>query len=876
MSVDGKEPDSSAQSDLSSDGAVSRQTNENKSVKSSNDGSGPFEDCPLRTKAKVEKCVSEFTEKYPQKSRMPIATGDRRKLRREYADIETEEWKEDLRLPEDEYKSYQLPDSRPSGECDGEITAPTWADALKQLLHKYANTKETTLELRLGERPLVSSGKEGHSPPDPRPVYEVDAKSRWQPEYQKKYRAQLEGWLRELTGGERPTGGRTDASFEKPHIALISLSGSSTPNGGRIGPVDLNEELNTTWSDHTYHAVRNTLRSLGFDSNDWSYDRRSEPHTNKRGNREGTNACYSHEHIILVIDGEVTETDLRPIVEKHVEKCDFAGESAHGESAIEVREPDELDDIGQYVSDYASVAPVDLFDREPEFQAFAASAAAANYRTVTRSEAAREAARVDMCRQRFESDKSKQHRDHGEEVRYDDGDIVCIECQCTHDINQHQTLADYRKSDNENLTPAIADGGCKIQQKQTETEKTDLREQWKDANAAARIGCETVERTCNHEMYADECPLCRSDDEPPFAVPADTPIPEDATTVRSVEPELESFGSENEPEWKKPEWQVNKVRIRDKEYPASSGNGMSYVETATTARFDTILDEDKRYKCNCKYRGSGDEMANHLYSAHGIDTVDIARQCVEKSDELEYGDDTGIIPPDHCVPPRLLREEKPWRRERQCPKCHQTLVHTASDPIAECACNENREPPPSETLLPKEKVVNGEYPPPEIIAEQLLEVSGLRTLALVECDECGWRQKVETHVDSVACPECHGDVPFPTPKVGQITVPDVPETTEETKAGQFELNGGRLTPKEWNDNWYENRHGDDNDGDESLVEKVRTSISKPLTVNQKDIVERIRMVESAHPDKGTIELATKYDAIEHMEIVEATLNCVRE
>jgi hypothetical protein len=456
---------------------------------------------------------------------------------------------------------------------------------------------------------------------------------------------------------------------------------------------------------------------------------------------------------------------------------------------------------------------------------------------------------------------------------------VCTECGCTHDINQHQTLADYRKSDNENLTPAIADGGCKIQQKQTETEteteteKTDLREQWKDANAAARIGHESVERTCNHEMYANECPLCCSDEEPPFSVPSETPIPTDARTVRSVETEREAFGSESEPEWQKPEWQVNKVRIRNKEYPASSGNGMSYVETETTARFDTILDEDKRYKCNCKYRASGDEMANHLYSAHGIDKVDIARECVQESDELAYGDDTGIIPPDHCVPPRLLRQKKPWRRERQCPKCNQTLIHTASDPIAECACNENREPPPSETLLPKEKVTNGVYPPPEIIAEQLLEVSGLRKLALVECDECGWRQKVETHVDSVACPECHGDVPFPTPKDEQITVPDAPETTEETKAGQFELNGGRLTPKEWNDNWYENRHGDD---DTTLVDDVRLSIGKPLTDDETDVVERIRMVEDAHPAKDAVELATKYGAIEHMQIVETTLDCVRE
>ena len=148
MSADRKEPDSSAQNDLSASGAVSRHTNQNKSVNFSNGGSEGFENCDLQTRAKIEKCVSEFIEKYPQKAFTRIATGDRRKVRREYAEVDTDEWQEDLRLPEDEYKSLMYPESRPSGEYDKEVTPPIWLKAFNRLLHKYAATKETTIHLK--------------------------------------------------------------------------------------------------------------------------------------------------------------------------------------------------------------------------------------------------------------------------------------------------------------------------------------------------------------------------------------------------------------------------------------------------------------------------------------------------------------------------------------------------------------------------------------------------------------------------------------------------------------------------------------------------------------------------------------------------------
>ena len=633
MSVDGQEPDKSAQNDLSTGGAVSRHTNQNKSVNPSNAGSGGFENCDLQTRAKIEKCVSDFVDKYPQKAFTKIATGDRRKVRREYAEVDTEEWQEDLRLSHNEYKKYLLnanetktPDrTRPSGEYDEEVTPPIWLKSLYKLLHKYAATKETTIHL---EKTLFNNREE----------YAVSAKSRWQPEYQKKYKAQLEGWLREVIGDDRPSGGYTEASFDDPHIALITLSGSSVPDGDRIGPVDLFDELNSTWSNHTYHAVRNTLRSLGFDSNDWHYDRRSEPHANDKGDREGVNAGYGHEHIILAIDGKVTDEDLRPIVEKHVEQCKFAGESAHGDSAIEIRQPDDVDDIVSYVADYASLAPVDLLDREPEFQAFAAAAAAANYRTFTRSEVAREAAEVDKCRQRFESDKSKQHLDHGEEVRYDDGDIVCIECECTHDIDQHQTLADYRKPDNADNTPAeptIADGGQEIPTDESRRQK--LKEQWQDANAAASIG-ESTERTRIRrriQMVKDAHP-----DKTAIELAAKFDAMDHIDVVRQVLEDKEEltnfdepvgFRREDEPEWMNPDWQVDVIEVRNETHPAGGGNGMSYVETTDYVdRFSDVIDDEHWYRCDCGVKMWGHEMAKHLGHSHGLETVKQARVSCER------------------------------------------------------------------------------------------------------------------------------------------------------------------------------------------------------------------------------------------------------
>ncbi len=625
--LDTPEPHSSTQNDLSSGGAVSRQTNENKSVNVTIGGSEGFEDCDTATKVQIDKCVSEFIEKYPQKAFTPIATGDQRKLRREYAKVGKEDWVEDLRMDDDEYRSMMYPKSRPSGVCDGHVKAPIWAEVLKHLLHKYAATQDTEIHLR---KSLFDKQEE----------YSVSAQSRWQPEYQKKMKAQLEGTLREFTGGERPSGGYTEAIFDDPYLVLITLSGSSIPDGTRIGPVDLFDEMSSTFSNHTYHSLRNTLRALGFDSDEWVYDRRAEPHASERGDKTGTNACYPHEHVPIVVDGEVSADDLRPIVETHVEHCEFAGEGAHGEGAIEVKPADEIDDIGGYVADYASVAPVGLLDREPEFQAFAAAAAAANYRTVTRSEAAREAAKVDMCRQRHESDKSRQELDHGETVRYDDGEIVCVACGCTHGIEQHQTLADYRKpesADNTPEKPTIADGGQDVPTDESRRQK--LKEQWQDANAAASIG-EPPERTRIRrriQMVKDAHPdkgaieLAGMYDAMNH-IDVVRQVLEDNDDLTNFD-EVVGFRRSDEPEWMNPEWQIDSVTIRGETHLAGGGNGMEYVETTNYAeRFSDVIDGEHWYQCKCGARMHGHKMSAHVGYGHGLETLEQVRVAVEREE----------------------------------------------------------------------------------------------------------------------------------------------------------------------------------------------------------------------------------------------------
>jgi len=602
----GTESGSGSEADLS----PSRQSNSNKSVNSAT------ADSPASQERVVE-CVTDFLKKYPTRGRLDLATNDGTRIRREYANVETVEWEEDLRLSEERRERLML--DRPTGTADGKVSPKRWREGIRTLLEREAEVQQTTINL---ERRHLNDVDE----------YDVVARSRWSKSYQKKYNAQIDGWLRELTGGDRPSGGETAPSFEDPRIALITLSASSKPDGERVGPVDHLEALQSSW-ESTYHAMRNALRAMGLDSSEWQYDRRAEPHKNDRGDGRGINECYGHEHVILVIDaaalpGDVTAADLRPIVEKHVEANEWAGEEAHGEEAIEVRTPEELNDPAAYVADYCSVDPVGLFDRPPAYQAWAAAATAANYRTVSRSEAAREAAEADRCRQRAESEESDQVRRHGEEVRRADGEIVCSCCGTTHDIDQDRTLASHRRPQTP-AEPTVADGGAEV--RTAEAREEELRERWPSASGAAAVG-ESVDRArvrrrvreILEEVGDAYSHLSHTEFAARFNEIEHVDVVREVRSDAETDPsEVVGFDRGPDP----PEWEVVAVTVDGERHPASGGGSIEMVEVVDyTDRFDFIRSE--WYRCDCGVRLHGEQMARHLGHYHGIEDRPAARESV--------------------------------------------------------------------------------------------------------------------------------------------------------------------------------------------------------------------------------------------------------
>jgi len=561
----------------------------------------------------VVECVRDFAKEYPGRARLPLATGDGTRIRRDYANVETVEWEEDLRLSQEVRERHML--DSPAGTADGEVSPRSWAEGIRTLLEREAETQATTINL---EKRHLNHAEE----------YSVSARSRWSKPYQKKYAAQIDAWLRELVGGERPSGGVTAPSFEDPHIALVTLSASSVPDGERVGPVDHLEALRSSWND-VYHATRNTLRSLGFDSSEWQYDRRAEPHTAERGDGRGVNECYGHEHVVLVVDGEVTAEDLRPIVEKHVESNPWAGADAHGKDAIEVRKPEDLEDPAAYVAGYCSIDPVGLFDRSPTYQAWAAAATAANYRTVTRSEAAREAAAADRCRQRAESEQSDQVRSHGEEVRRVDGEVVCAVCGTAHDIDQSQTLAEHRRPQSgpqSAAEPTVADGGEEL--RTADAREEELRERWPSARAAASVG-ESTERAKIRERI--EAVAHAHEDLTDVELAAKYDAIGHVDVVREVRSDADTDPSEVvgfDRHDRVPSWEIVSVTVDGEERPASGGGGMEFVEVTDYAeRFGFIRPE--WYRCDCGVKLHGDTMARHLGRAHGIEDRSAARSVVQ-------------------------------------------------------------------------------------------------------------------------------------------------------------------------------------------------------------------------------------------------------
>jgi len=336
--------------------------------------------------------VAEFVEKFPERARLPISTNG--ELRSRYVEFVEAVWEAEDYV-EGEWSSSEVSELQPE-------RAMCWADAVSLTLQRYRSATQTELHF----------GHEDGS------AFSVEASNRWKPQYQEKQLAKMHGWLRQSAGGDYdhvenvPDGIEVEGRYENPKLILLTRGASSRPDV-RLTPGEFEGDMASSWST-VYDATRNVMNSLDADA--YSYDARSEPHP---GKGYGINACYGHEHVVLVadVDRPIHEirAEFRRVAEAHVRATPTAGRKAHdldkplsewSDPAAEIGtcEVFDLDDddcpidnIAGYVGAYASLDAEDgLFERSIEYVAWAATKDALNTRTMRRSEATVEMADADL------------------------------------------------------------------------------------------------------------------------------------------------------------------------------------------------------------------------------------------------------------------------------------------------------------------------------------------------------------------------------------------------------------------------------------------------------------------------------------------------
>ena len=336
--------------------------------------------------------VSEFVEEYPDRACLPISTDG--KLRSRYVEFVESVW-EAKDYEDGQWKSSEVSEFQPE-------RAMCWADCVSLTLQRYRSSEQTELHF-------------GH---DDGSTFTVEASNRWKPAYQEKQLAGMHGWLRQAAGGDYehvenvPDWIEVQGRYDNPKLVLFTRGASSKPDV-RLTPGEYERSLAGSWST-VYDTLRNVTSSLGVDS--WSYDGRGDPHP---GNKLGVNACYGHEHVVVVLDSDRPTHEIRGefrrLAEAHVRTTPTAGDRAHDlhRPLSEWSDPDaeidscqvldlddddqEIENVASYVGSYASLSTDDgLFERPVEYVAWASVKDALNTQTMRRSEQAVEMADRDL------------------------------------------------------------------------------------------------------------------------------------------------------------------------------------------------------------------------------------------------------------------------------------------------------------------------------------------------------------------------------------------------------------------------------------------------------------------------------------------------
>ncbi|MGZ0746708.1 hypothetical protein AB2S56_005915 [Haloparvum sp. AD34] len=440
--------------------------------------------------------VAEFAREYPDLADLPLSRTHGRKLRR----IVTQaDYEQQFSTPEKPTESAFAVDSLDSR------TAATWVDAVQAFLS--AHVEYDGMLARFADK---ETGDE----------FDVPLVDAWGEEYSRKQYARARALQRQMSGGERPSGGEAVPAWDDPATLMITLTGSSLPDGDRLPPVDHLDELQDAFS---YGGVRDALRNtmeyhIGLDSDQWGFWLQGEPHGMGAAAAEdkepGLNACYTHLHVGVYFEGAEID-DLRDVassaervVDKHLEVCDPAGWDAHDYESIDdylledegcISLNADVENLGSYLATYMGGYTEDLVEKPIEYIAWGAIYWASARRRTSRSQTVNQAIRADRCHQRAEYEDSGQSEHHAERVAWDDGhgeDVVCAECGSPWSVDQGrlEEPSEMEQAFEPDLLWAVR----AAQIPPEESESRDLDERWPSAESGGSIG-ETHRKTLIRE-----------------------------------------------------------------------------------------------------------------------------------------------------------------------------------------------------------------------------------------------------------------------------------------------------------------------------------------------------------------------------------------
>lgn len=146
------------------------------------------------------------------------------------------------------------------------------------------------------------------------------------------------------------------SEYDDPYIVVLpGLTASTTDERGEPRPpIDHFNQLKRSWSRGVRYELKHVMdadrEKDRYPAREWEYLQVWEP-TTDAGYTEGG---YAHCHPVIVCDGKVEKERFRSVLQKHVDKAEWAKMDAHDLSETNIQRLDEFTNPAAYLFKYLS------------------------------------------------------------------------------------------------------------------------------------------------------------------------------------------------------------------------------------------------------------------------------------------------------------------------------------------------------------------------------------------------------------------------------------------------------------------------------------------------------------------------------------------